>query len=44
MAQAHVYHRWKVIHTLRDTVLIVGSAWPAEMGKAGPTSPLDGDE
>ncbi|NLT69226.1 MAG: type II toxin-antitoxin system RelE/ParE family toxin [Verrucomicrobiaceae bacterium] len=39
-----IYRRWKIIYTVRESALIVGRVWPAAMGEADLTTPLDSDE
>ena len=36
-----IYRRWKIIYTIRDEVVIVGRVWPAALGEADLTTPLD---
>jgi len=38
------YRRWKIIYTYRDKIIIIGRVWPAAMGDADLTTPLDPDE
>lgn len=38
-----IYRRWKIIYTCREDVLIVGRVWPAAMGEADLTTPLESD-
>lgn len=39
-----VYRRWKIIYTYRDPIIIIGRVWPAAMGEADLTTPLDPGE
>jgi plasmid stabilization system protein ParE len=36
-----IYRRWKIIYTIRDEIVIVGRVWPAALGEADLTTPLD---
>ena len=36
-----IYRRWKIIYAYRDQTIIVGRVWPAAMGEADFTTPLD---
>lgn len=36
-----IFRRWKIIYTLRDDRIIVGRVWPAAMGEADLTTPLE---
>ena len=36
-----IYRRWKIIYTVRDGVVIIGRVWPASMGEADLTTPLE---
>ena len=38
-----IYRRWKIIYTVRESALIVGRVWPAAMGEADLTTPLESD-
>jgi len=38
-----IYRRWKIIYTVRDNAVIVGRVWPAAMGEADLTTPLESD-
>ncbi|NRB76204.1 MAG: type II toxin-antitoxin system RelE/ParE family toxin [Verrucomicrobiales bacterium] len=39
-----IYRRWKIIYTVRDNAVIVGRVWPAAMGEADLTTPLESDD
>lgn len=39
-----IYRRWKIIYTLRGESIIVGRVWPAAMGEADLTTPLESDD
>jgi len=39
-----IYRRWKIIYTQRGKTIIVGRVWPAAMGEADFTTPLEGDD
>jgi toxin ParE1/3/4 len=36
-----IFRRWKIIYTVRGEAIIVGRVWPAAMGEADLTSPLE---
>ncbi len=36
-----IYGQWKIIYTYRDQNIIVGRVWPAAMGEADFTTPLE---
>lgn len=38
------YRRWKIIYTYRDQTIIIGRVWPAALGDADLTTPLDSEE
>jgi toxin ParE1/3/4 len=38
-----IHRRWKIIYTVRESALIVGRVWPAAMGEADLTTPLESD-
>lgn len=38
-----IYRRWKIINTVRESALIVGRVWPAAMGEADLTTPLQSE-
>jgi plasmid stabilization system protein ParE len=35
-----VYHRWKIVYTIRADDIIIGRLWPAAMGEADLETPL----
>ena len=39
--QKLIYRNWKIIYTYRKPIIIVGRVWPAAMGEADLTTPLE---
>ncbi len=39
-----VFGQWKIIYTYRNQNIIVGRVWPAAMGEADFTTPLESDD
>ena len=39
-----IYRRWKIIYTVRESVVVIGRVWPAAMGEADLTTPLPEDD
>jgi len=35
-----IFRRWKIIYTVRESVVVIGRVWPATKGEADLTKPL----
>ena len=39
-----IFRRWMIVYTVRGTAVIVGRVWPAAMGEADLTTPLESED